>query len=160
MLDQIERMLEDFQKGRLTRRDAATRLVALAGVFAGFAGSARGNQAPASTLKAVELNHIALAVTDVSRSRDFYVQHLGLEVARESSNSCFLTCGNQFVAMFRSGEAGLDHYCYAIDGFDRGAVAEKLREQNVNLQTGGGPGVTFHDPDGLEVQLVAPGHRP
>jgi len=85
--------------------------VAVAGTLAGFTRTARGNQAPASTLKAVEVNHIALAVTDVSRSRDFYVRHLGLEVARESPNSCFLTCGNQFVAMFRSGEAGLDHYC-------------------------------------------------
>ena len=160
MLDQIERMLEDYEKGRWTRREAAARLVVLAGVFAGFTGTARGNQAPASTLKAVEVNHIALAVTDVTRSRDFYVRHLGLGIARQSSNSCFLTCGNQFVAMFRSGEAGMDHYCFAIDGFDRDTVAEKLRAQNVTLHAGGGPGVTFRDPDGLEVQLVAPGHRP
>ena len=160
MLNQVERMLEDFQKGRLSRREAAARLVALAGAFAGFTRTARGSQAPASTLKAVGVNHIALAVTDVSRSRDFYVRHLGLDVARESSNNCFLTCGNQFVAMFQSGEAGLDHYSYAIEGFDRDAVAEKLEEQNVNLHAGGGPGVTFLDPDGIEVQLVAPGHRP
>lgn len=106
------------------------------------------------------LNHIALRVTDVERSRDFYVRHLGLEVANESlpSNS-FLTCGDQFVALFRGRAAGLAHYCYSIDDYDQQQAATKLRGENLvpSLQANR---IYFQDPDGLTVQLASHTHGP
>ncbi|MGH9463557.1 MAG: VOC family protein [Vicinamibacteria bacterium] len=154
MTDRIEHTLEEFEKGRLTRREATARVLAFVAAFAGIGNGARGNQESPSTFKALGLNHIALRVTDIPRSRDFYSRHLGLSVSRESSSSCFLDFGEDFLTLFRSSEAGLDHYCYAVEGYDVGSAAEKLRGQGLS-----GGRIYFNDPDGLEVQLAARGHR-
>ena len=121
---------------------------------AGRPASARSS----STFEAAGLNHIALGVTDVRRSRDFYVQHLGLSVRRESAGSCFLNCGDHFVALFRSAEPEMDHYCYAVRDYDVDVAAAKLCEQSLSPWVQGGR-IYFDDPDGLEVQLAAEGHR-
>ena len=67
-------------------------------------------------------------MTDVARSRDFYVEHLGLEVSSESlPSNCFLDCGDHFVALFRAPSAGLAHYCYSIPDYDQQDAAKRLR---------------------------------
>lgn len=153
MQSEVDALLSSYESGKLSRRQLLAQVAALAAM------PSIGRQAgAASTFQAVGLNHIALSVTDIPRSRDFYVQHLGLTVSRESSSSSFLTCGDNFVALFRSGEAGLNHYCYAIEGYDVDAAADKLRANNLPPRISGGR-IYFDDPDGIEVQLAAPGHR-
>ena len=153
---QIEQTLQDFEQGRLSRRQAAARLAMLAAAFAGIGANAGAKQEQ-STFTALGLNHIALGVTDIPRSRDFYIKHLGLSVLRESSGSCFLNCGDQFVTLFRRREPGLDHYCYAVEDYEVGSAADRLRAQNLSPRVVGSR-IYFHDPDGLEVQLAAKGH--
>ena len=81
----------------------------------------------ASTFDAVGLNHIALSVNDVARSRDFYKKHLGLTVMRErDGQNCFMRCGEHFVALFRAAESGLDHYCYTLKEYAPATVVNKL----------------------------------
>ena len=93
----VERMLDRYESGVLTRRQLVQGLSALT---IGCAGAASA-QSTSSTFGAVGLNHIALDVTDIPRARDFYVRHLGLEVTSESASSCFLRCGEgNFVALF------------------------------------------------------------
>ena len=155
---EIERMIGDFEHGRITRRQLTGQFVALMAIIGGASRAVAGQQESVSTFDAVGLNHIALNVTDISRSRDFYVKHLGLTVSRESNSSCFLTCGDNFVALFRSSDAGLDHYCYSIEDYNVKSAAERLRAQGLQ------PRITdnriyFDDPDGLEVQLSSRGHR-
>ena len=104
------------------------------------------------------MNHLALRVTDIDRSAEFYQRHLGLEVTSRSRSSCFLRCTDRdFLALFRSDEAGMDHYCYSVEGYTASGAVEKLeavglkprrREQRVY----------FDDPDGLEVQVAAKSH--
>ena len=101
----ISRMMGDYESGRVSRRELVGRLGAMMAGVAGVAGL--GGQAMAAhheghTFEGTSLNHIALRVTDVGRSRDFYVKHLGLKVSRESANNCFLTCGDNFVALFKN----------------------------------------------------------
>ncbi len=156
MLARIARMIGEFETGRLTRRDLIAGLAALAAA-GGAIGRAPAAGAPRGAFRAVGLNHIALNVTDVARSRAFYVEHLGLRVSSESRGSAFLRCGDQFVALFRSPDPGMDHYCYAVEGYDAGDAARRLEARGIR------PRVTrdriyFDDPDGLEVQLSSPGH--
>ncbi len=157
MEKEIDRMVCSFESGRMTRRELVAGLMALAAAGTDASAAARAQQ---STFQATGLNHIALRVTDVERSRDFYVRHLGLEVANESlpSNS-FLTCGDQFVALFQSRAAGLAHYCYSIDDYDQQRAAAKLRGENLvpSLQANR---IYFQDPDGLTVQLASRTHGP
>jgi len=153
---EVSRVLERYEAGALSRRELVARLVALA-VASG--ASRRLGAAEPSTFEAVGLNHIALRVADVERSRDFYVRRLGLRVARESlPGSCFLDCGEQFVALFRGDRPGLDHYCYSVPGYDQGRAAGKLKEAGIGPRLSGRR-IYFDDPDGIEVQLAAPEHR-
>ena len=159
MHHEIAKIVGDFEQGRLTRREVTARLVGLVAVAAGIGSDAAARQEARGTFQATGLNHVALRVTDIARSRDFYIQHLGLKVARESGSSCFLTFGEDFLALFRGPEAKMDHYCYAVRDYSVESAAEKLRAQGLVPRTQGNR-IYFDDPDGLEVQLSAARHTP
>jgi len=170
MEQHINRMVRDFEAGQLSRRQLVTRLGAMVALV-GAAGRVIGAETEASpgnaprpeagsTLSAVELNHIALRVTDVGRSRDFYMRHLGLKLSREGGSNAFLTCGRNFVALFRGDQAGLDHYCYSVKGYEVAAAERKLREAGLPDIRRTGDRIYFSDPDGLTVQLAAEEHLP
>ena len=153
----ISLLIDQYDHGKVTRRQLVKSLAVAAGLGAA-AGSADavGTQEP--TFRATRLNHIALSVTDVERSRDFYVRHLGLPVSSDSApHNCFLDCGPNFVALFRGQEPGMHHYCYSIVDFDQQEAAQKLRAANIepDLQ---GRRIYFPDPDGLTVQLASETH--
>ena len=149
----IEGLLNRYEAGGLTRRQLVQGLTALG---LGAASGAARSQSKPSTFRAVSLHHIALNVTDIPRSRDFYVQHLGLEVSSESARVCFLRCSKgNFVALFRAGEAGLNHYCYSVPGYTVEQAAETLRGAGIEPRVRG-QRIYFDDADGLEVQLAAP----
>ena len=153
----MENLVRAFEGGRLTRRQLLVRLsglMALATTGAGTPATAK----PSSTFKAVGLNHIALDVTDIPRSRDFYVKHLGLEVSHQSRANCFLRCGDQFVALFQAGRGGMNHYCYSVPDYSVTGAAEKLKSEGLKPRYSGNR-IYFDDPDGLEVQLSSPDHR-
>ena len=105
------------------------------------------------------MNHVALNVTDVHRSRAFYQKHFGLPVVRESENVCFLDLGPHFLALFQSGTAGMDHYCIAIEGYEAGAAVEALKSEGLKTRRTGNR-VYFQDPDGIEVQVSPGDHSP
>jgi catechol 2,3-dioxygenase-like lactoylglutathione lyase family enzyme len=156
---EVSKILGDYEAGRVTRREVVTRLALLGAVVgAGRHGTAAPDEG--TTFEAVGLNHIALRVTDVERSRDFYTKHLGLRVTRESlPGSCFLQCGPQFVALFRGSRPGMDHYCYSVPDYDQQDAARRLRAEGIEPRLSGRR-IYFPDVDGLEVQLAAPTHRP
>lgn len=160
--NEIDHLITDYETGKLTRRDLMTRLGVLIALMAGTGRTAGAASPPAdgSLFQATELNHVALRVTDVGRSRDFYVKNLGLQVSRDSDNSAFLTFGNNFLALFRGNEPGMDHYCYSIQNYDVADAEEKLRAAGMaNIRRTSGR-IYFDDPDGLTVQLASTRHSP
>jgi catechol 2,3-dioxygenase-like lactoylglutathione lyase family enzyme len=155
---EVSTLLADYETGKLTRRQVVARLAALGAAAVGVADAVSAED-ETPTFEAVGLNHIALRVPDVARSRDFYLKHLGLRVARQSlPGSCFLDCGPQFVALFQGDPAGMDHYCYSVSGYDQQEAARKLRAQGLEPRLAGNR-IYFPDPDGLEVQLASPSLR-
>jgi catechol-2,3-dioxygenase len=156
MEQQINRLVNDFEAGAITRRQLIGRLTALA-VTAGIGGTAAAQRTEASTFKAVNLNHLALRCTDLPRSRDWYVKHLGMSVSRDSANSCFLNFDHGFLALFKDDTAGMHHYCYSIEDYDVERAVETLNANNLNPRREGNR-VYFPDPDGNTVQLAAIEH--
>ena len=75
----IEGIVEDYDRGRISRREMIAHLGAFA---AAMAVGSKAVGAEPSTFRANGLNHIALNTPDISVSRDFYVEHLGLRVVR------------------------------------------------------------------------------
>lgn len=160
MMGQIERFVKDYERGKLSRRELVTHVAGLAAAVAtaGAGGRAFGDSHKGgSTFKATGVNHIALSVPDVAKSRDFYVKHLGMTVSHDNRNSCFMTCGNNFVALFRAEEPGMNHYCYSVEDYDVSDAEEKLEAEGLNPRREGNR-IYFPDPDGLEVQLASDDH--
>ena len=103
MYAEIEKVVDAFEAGKVSRRQLIGGLGALLTAAMAGGGSAQSAAAP-STFRSTGLNHIALRVTDIPRSRDFYVKHFGHRVLTEGSRNCFMGCGsNNFVALFRAG---------------------------------------------------------
>lgn len=153
MQHEIEGLVDDFAGGRLSRRNLVRHLVAFAALVGagGAAGRAGAAESP-PTFEAKGIDHVALRVTDVARSRDFYREHLGLQPTSCSASQCFLDCGPDFLALFRGETPGLDHYSFAIDGYDPGRAVDTLRAAGLSPDRRGNR-VYFPDPDGIEVQV-------
>ena len=155
----IARMVDDFERGRLTRRQLITHLTGfVAAVSAG--GAVVAQEKRKSTFKATQINHVALRVSDVQRSRAFYEKHLGLTLMSDGGDqSCFLHCGrHDFLALFRREGPGLDHYCYTIDGYTASTAVETLESAGLEPRRRSNR-VYFDDPDGIEVQVSAANSR-
>ena len=123
MKEIIASLLESYERGKVSRRQLIQGLAAIA---------ASGHTVPAFGSTFVGLNHIAIRVTNVQRSRDFYQKHLGAPVIHESETNCFLDLGKNFLTLFQNQTPGLDHFCIAIQNFNADAVMEDLKRQGLN----------------------------
>src|ERR1700730_9395078 len=149
----IERMVRDFECGRLTRRQLAAALAALV----------TGAQAAPkqSGLRAVSLNHVTVRVPDVQRTSQFYQEFFGMPLKQHSAKTHILGVGKSFFGIEQKGTpAGLDHYDFGIEGFDADAVLAKLKARNLKVESGGTKeSFKFWDPDGFLVQLNGPDYE-
>ena len=153
MKEIIASLLESYERGKVSRRQLIQGLAAIA-------ASAHTVPAFGSTFQGVGLNHIAVRVTNVQRSRDFYQKHLGTPVIHESETNCFLGLGKNFLTLFQNQTPGLDHFCIAVQNFNADAVMEDLKRQGLNPNRPSGTDrVYFPDPDGLTVQLSSVDHH-
>ncbi|NIS36550.1 MAG: hypothetical protein GWN07_37300, partial [Actinobacteria bacterium] len=123
--------------------------------LAAIAGAADDPPPRSSTFRVLGLNHGALRVTDIPRSRDFYVRHLGASVIQESETNCFLALGaNHFLGLFLRDEGGLDHLCFTIDDYDPDRAAATLEAAGFTPHRTADR-VFFPDPDGNLIQLAS-----
>jgi len=153
--DIAETLVEDFERGLLSRRQLASRLMGLGAALAVMPGAAEARQGEGATFQATGLDHVALNVRSVPRSRDFYVKHLGLKIIRDGGEeNCFLGGGDDFfLTLFRGESPGLNHYCYAIRGYDADRAEEKLKAAGLKPRREGNR-VFFPGPDRVEVQVA------
>jgi len=145
-------MIETYERGRLSRRALIQGMATIAAPYPALVSG--------STFQGVGLNHIAIRVSKVKRSRDFYEKLLGLPVLRESESNCFLGLGKNFLTLFQNPNPGLDHYCIAIEGFKADSVVDELKRQGLTpTRPSGSDRIYFPDPDGLTVQLSSVDHH-
>jgi catechol 2,3-dioxygenase-like lactoylglutathione lyase family enzyme len=125
------------------------------------------------------LDHIALKVTDLNRSLQFYQHVLGLELIRQvdtdeqGGRAAFLRAGAQkldlfcrqdFVAADKEKPVGMDHLCLSVEAESVHDVVTYLHEKDVDIFWGpvereNSTSVYVYDPDGVhvELRLDAPG---
>jgi len=154
----IGKLLQDFEQGRVTRRQLIQTL-ALAATAASTAGTAEA-AAPAN---AVSINHVSMQVADYTRTRDFYAGLFGMKVTDDDKKTqCRLTCGDNIIIARNAssrpgGRIGVDHIAYTLANWDtdkgvKPAVEAELKRRGLMIRTTEG---SFHvpDPDGFEVQV-------
>ena len=118
-----------------------------------------------SPLKVTGIDHVVFHVKDLSRSKKFYIDFLGMDIEHESSWQCFLKCGNQGLALFEAeddadihGGSEVNHMALQLVSGDYQRVKSTL--ENAGLEVTGRQGdptcLYFSDPDGHRLQLLMP----
>lgn len=115
---------------------------------------------PDSILRGIDVNHLALRVSDVGRSVEWYQRLMGLNVISRTSTNAFLGLGDNFLALFRRSEGGgADHFCFSVEDYDPAKVAAKLAQHDI-ASNRREDRIYFKDLNGLTVQVSAEGHQP
>jgi len=155
----IAKLLQDFEQGKMTRRQLIQSLT-IAATAATAAGAAPAAAAPAEgyVAKATAINHVSYQVSDYKKVRDFYAGLFGMQVSRDDGMQCRLSFGNNILIVRNRMPAGkVDHIAYTIANWDtdksvKPAVEAELKRRGLQIRTTEG---SFHvpDPEGFEVQM-------
>ena len=118
-------------------------------------------------IKTTGIDHVVLWVSNLERSKRFYIDLLGMTVHHESDWQSFLWCGEQQVALFHQRDgaavktgAELNHMALRMEPASYEQVKERLEHEGIEVS--GRPGdptcIYFNDPDGHRLQLLYKGH--
>jgi len=157
----ISNLLQDFERGKLSRRQLIQTLAVTA-----VAGAAPAFAAEPRKLQAVWINHYAYQTADYGRTRDFYADLLGMKVSGDDGKQCNLSFGNTVMKARKSnlpdGKPYVGHVCYTVENWNEDAVEAELARRGLKPRTDmGGGSKSFHiaDPDGFDVELTSPQGR-
>src|SRR2546425_3570146 len=90
----IAKLLQDFEQGKMNRRQLIQSLSVAAAAAAAAAGMAPAAKAASNPLEALYVNHISYQVNDYKKVRDFYVDLLGMKITEDDGKQCRLVIGN------------------------------------------------------------------
>jgi len=156
----MAKLLQDFEQGKMTRRQLIQSLALAATVATASAEAAAA--ADTKVAQAVYINHISYQVADYAKTRDFYADLFGMKVSKDDGKQCRLSIGDSLIiARNASGRPSdttrVDHIAYTIANWDtdkkvRGAVGVELKRRGLEVRDTPG---SFHikDPDGFDVQM-------
>jgi catechol 2,3-dioxygenase-like lactoylglutathione lyase family enzyme len=156
MIETIERMLSDLERGKLSRRQFA---VSLAAVAAGAALVPRALASPAPTgFRAVSINHVTVRVPDLHRTSQFYQEFFGMPLKQQSATIHILGVGDSFFGIEQDATqaAAVSHYDFGMANFNADEVRAKLTERGLKFDSNSKESFKFYDPDGFHVQVNAP----
>lgn len=176
----IETLLNDFESGKMNRRQLIKSLALVAAV-ARPASAATPQSAPMATAKApwktVWLDHISYSVTDYKKSAAFYANLMGWEVANDNNtNQATLKIGSVGEIIIRNARRPegaaptvappanrppvtgvINHISYGIEPWDTDGVKAELQRRGLTPRPDmvGADFKSFHvlDPDGWDLQI-------
>jgi catechol 2,3-dioxygenase-like lactoylglutathione lyase family enzyme len=148
---EIERLLDRYETGSLTRRQLVAGLFAIAATAAPL-------------LPAASLNHVTLSVSDVERSHQFYEKLFGMPVVSRQANGINLGAGPEsFVGLYKmNGAPAIHHICLTAENFQVESAVKGLNDQGIKNSVRNRDGVKelyLQDPDGITVQVQGKDYR-
>ena len=178
----IENLLQDFERGKMSRRQLIQSLaLAAAAAAPGATLLAQGAKAPsmipaakdAAPWKTVWLDHISYAVSDYRRSAAFYRDLMGWEIKNdEGSRQATLKIGDIGEIIIRNKREGaapagaaapapvtgvINHVSYGIASWDTDKVKGELEKRGLKPRPDmvGDNFKSFHvkDPDAWDLQI-------
>jgi catechol-2,3-dioxygenase len=157
----IERLLQDFEKGKLSRRQLIKSLAVTATV-ASVAGPAPATAASGAGFKTIAVNHISYQVADYAKTRDFYADLFGMKVSQDDGSQCFLAFGDTFlIPRNKSGNTPrVDHIAYTIANWDKDAVEVELKRRGLNPKPDTENSFHVEDPNGFDLQISGKEMKP
>lgn len=152
----IAKLLEDFERGRMTRRQLIQSLAVAA---AAAAGTIHAAPQSAKGFKAVAVNHISYQVNDYAKTRDFYAELFGMKVTKDTGKQCNLVFGDADTFLLpRNAPAGatpprIDHIAYTIEAWDKDAVKAELERRGLLPTPDTDDSFHVKDPNGFDLQI-------
>jgi len=146
------RSLDSMPQHLISRRQS------LGLIGAGAVGSAL-LRAQAARLEFAAIDHIEFYVSDVDKSRDFFVRLFGNTVLKNTSASKkYLRLGSAYMAFEKPRTAGgaitVDHYSASIKSIDMAKVHAHLEARSIPFRDyPSGRDTAVTDPDGTRTQL-------
>jgi catechol 2,3-dioxygenase-like lactoylglutathione lyase family enzyme len=153
----IDRLVKDFELGKLTRRQLVQTIAAAA------AGAATASAADPAPFKAVTVNHISYQVADYAKTRDFYAGLFGMKVSHDDGRQCYLSFGDTFLLPrnVRQGRTApmVDHIAYTIETWDKNAVEAEFKKRGLTPRPDTEDSFHVKDPDGFDLQISGKGMK-
>lgn len=156
MPHEVERLVDLYESGGLTRRQLVGAILAL--------GLSSRTHVPASAqspslFRTRTLNHVTLFASDVARSKAFYQRLTGLPIRAEDKESCEFRLEHGFLGIYKPdpGEGlGFNHFCFGIENYEPQSAVDAIKrvmpEAQATLEEEGQ--VYVRDPDGVRIQLA------
>jgi catechol 2,3-dioxygenase-like lactoylglutathione lyase family enzyme len=163
MENMIAKLLDDFDRGKMTRRQLIKSLGMVAAVAA---GTAPASGEDAKGFRGVAINHISYQVNDYAKTRDFYANLFGMKVVGDTGKQCNLILGDSNTFLIpRNAPAGttpprIDHIAYTIENWDKNAVQSELERRGLNPQADTDNSFHVKDPNGFDLQICGKEMKP
>jgi len=136
-------------------RSGIDRRTALGMLGAGILAAHRAAAADAS-LRFTGLDHVEFTVSDIDKSLAFYVQIFGNTVMKNNQTTRrYIKLGGCYIALDKTQDIRVDHYCAGIEGFNIAAVHAYLQQSGIAYRDfPSGKDLAVADPDGIRTQLA------
>jgi catechol 2,3-dioxygenase-like lactoylglutathione lyase family enzyme len=163
MENMIAKLLDDFDRGKMSRRQL---IKSLSVVAAAAASVAPASGESSKGFRAVAVNHISYQVNDYAKTRDFYADLLGMKVVGDKGTQCDLVIGdtNTFVIPRNAPQGStpprIDHVAYTIANWDKDAVGAELQRRGLNPQPDTENSFHIKDPNGFDLQISGKEMKP
>src|SRR5215469_590068 len=150
----VAKLLEDFERGRMTRH----QLIKSLALIAAAARAAAVSEEESKGFKSDAVNHISSQVNDYAKTRDFYADLLGMRIVGDTGTQCSLILSrtNTFVIP-RNAPPGtppprIEHIACTVEHRKTNEVKTELERRGLNPPDTEN---SFHikDPNGFALQI-------
>jgi len=151
----VAKLPEDFERGRMTRR----QLIKSRAPIAAAARAAAVLEEESKGFKSVAVNHISYQVNDYAKTCDFYADLLGMKVVGDTGTQCslILSSTNTFVIP-RNAPPGtppprIEHMACTVEHRKANQVKTELERRGLNPPDTEN---SFHikNPNGFDLQII------
>ena len=155
MTSPIDRLLDEYDRGKVSRRGL---MAALAPLLAAVPAQA------ADMLTVKSINHVSLNVTDIEKSREFYQNLFGAPIVSKQSNGTNIAMGPvSFLGLYKMGPTApaIHHVCFGLEQSveQAGSFLEKHSVKPQIRDRDGVKELYFRDPDNIMIQLQEQSYR-
>jgi catechol 2,3-dioxygenase-like lactoylglutathione lyase family enzyme len=115
-----------------------------------------GADAAEGALRFAGLDHVEFTVSDVEKSLAFYVRVFGDTVMKNNQTTRrYIKLGGCYIALDKTQDIRVDHYCAGIEGFQVADVHAYLQRNGIAYRDfPSGKDLAVTDPDGIRTQLA------
>jgi Glyoxalase/Bleomycin resistance protein/Dioxygenase superfamily len=172
----INKLIEDFEHGKMTRRQLVQSMALAVLAGPGIAAAtpdelrAAATSSPAAPWRTKHLDHISYQVTDHVRSSAWYADLMGWTVREQRDNQTSLAIGDVGEIIIRNRRTPLppagnrpqvtgtiDHISFGIDPWDKDSVKAELDGRGLSprsdFQSDGFESYHVKDLDGWDLQI-------